>query len=34
MAGMTEGCSVCGKNFEVQFRYQMEEKGGGLVPKK
>ncbi len=31
MAGMTEGCSICGKVFEVQFRYQMEEKDGGFA---
>ena len=26
MAGMSETCTVCGKGFEVQFRYQMEER--------
>ncbi len=26
MAGMHETCTVCGRNFEVQFRYQMEER--------
>jgi chromosome partitioning protein len=26
MAGMTETCSVCAKRFDVQFRYQMEER--------
>jgi chromosome partitioning protein len=26
MAGMHESCTVCGRNFEVQFRYQMEER--------
>ncbi|MFO0678541.1 MAG: AAA family ATPase [Polyangiaceae bacterium] len=31
MAGMTEGCSVCGRHFDVQFRYQMEEKNGGFA---
>ncbi len=31
MAGMTEGCSVCGRDFEVQFRYQMEERDGGFM---
>lgn len=31
MAGMTEGCSVCGKRFDVQFRYQMEERDGGFA---
>lgn len=31
MAMMTEGCSVCGTTFEVQFRYQMEERGGGFM---
>jgi chromosome partitioning protein len=30
MAGMTESCSVCGRRFDVQFRYQMEEKDGGF----
>ena len=30
MAGMKEGCSVCGREFEVQFRYQMEETQGGF----
>lgn len=28
---MTECCSVCGRSFEVQFRYQMEEKDGGFA---
>jgi chromosome partitioning protein len=27
---MTESCSVCGARFEVQFRYQMEERDGGF----
>jgi chromosome partitioning protein len=31
MAGMTEGCSVCGERFDVQFRYQMEERDGGFA---
>jgi chromosome partitioning protein len=31
MAGMSESCSVCGKGFEVQFRYQMEERDGGFA---
>jgi chromosome partitioning protein len=31
MAAMTESCSVCGKRFEVQFRYQMEERDGGFA---
>ncbi len=30
MATMTETCSVCGTRFEVQFRYQMEERDGGF----
>jgi chromosome partitioning protein len=30
MAGMNESCSVCGKSFDVQFRYQMEERDGGF----
>jgi chromosome partitioning protein len=28
---MNESCSVCGKGFEVQFRYQMEEREGGFA---
>jgi len=28
---MTEGCSVCTKRFDVQFRYQMEERDGGFA---
>ncbi len=28
---MTESCSVCGKRFDVQFRYQMEERDGGFA---
>jgi chromosome partitioning protein len=31
MAGMNESCSVCGKGFDVQFRYQMEEQNGGFA---
>lgn len=30
MGGMSETCSVCGADFEIQFRYQMEEKDGGF----
>jgi chromosome partitioning protein len=30
MAGMTESCSVCASPFDVQFRYQMEERAGGF----
>ncbi|MCL2724428.1 MAG: ParA family protein [Polyangiaceae bacterium] len=30
MAGMHESCTVCGRNFEVQFRYQMEERDGAF----
>jgi chromosome partitioning protein len=31
MAAMTEGCSVCGTRFDVQFRYQMEQRDGGFA---
>ncbi|HEX7667108.1 MAG TPA: ParA family protein [Polyangiaceae bacterium] len=31
MAGVTENCSVCNNAFDVQFRYQMEEKDGGFA---
>lgn len=31
MAGITEQCSICRTSFEVQFRYQMEERDGGFV---
>jgi chromosome partitioning protein len=31
MAGMTENCSVCGERFEVQFRYQMDERESGFA---
>lgn len=30
MAGISETCSVCESGFEVQFRYQMEERDGGF----
>ncbi len=30
MAGMCEACSVCGRQFEMQFRYQMEERDGAF----
>ena len=30
MAGIEEACSVCASEFEVQFRYQMEERDGGF----
>jgi chromosome partitioning protein len=30
MAGMIESCSVCGSQFEPQFRYQMEETARGF----
>ncbi len=30
MAGMTESCSICTRQFDVQFRYQMEERDGGF----
>lgn len=30
MAAMTESCSICTRRFDVQFRYQMEEKDGGF----
>lgn len=30
MAGISESCSVCSGDFEVQFRYQMEERDGGF----
>jgi chromosome partitioning protein len=28
---ISESCSVCGKRFDVQFRYQMEERDGGFA---
>jgi chromosome partitioning protein len=31
MAAMTEGCSVCGERFDVQFRYQMEERDSAFA---
>jgi len=31
MAAMTETCSVCGERFDMQFRYQMEERDGGFA---
>ncbi len=31
MSGMSESCSVCAERFEVQFRYQMEERDGGFA---
>jgi chromosome partitioning protein len=31
MAAMTETCSVCDKRFDMQFRYQMEERDGGFA---
>ncbi|WP_394839726.1 ParA family protein [Pendulispora rubella] len=31
MAAMTESCSICTKRFDVQFRYQMEEREGGFA---
>jgi chromosome partitioning protein len=30
VAAISETCSVCGGEFEVQFRYQMEERDGGF----
>ena len=30
MAGISESCSVCAAPFDVQFRYQMEERDGGF----
>lgn len=30
MAAISETCSVCGAGFDVQFRYQMEERDGGF----
>ncbi len=30
MASMHESCSVCNRAFDVQFRYQMEERDGGF----
>jgi chromosome partitioning protein len=31
MPAMTECCSVCNARFDVQFRYQMEEREGGFA---
>ena len=31
MSATTESCSICGKRFEVQFRYHMEERDGGFA---
>jgi chromosome partitioning protein len=31
MPAMTETCSVCAGRFDVQFRYQMEERDGGFA---
>jgi len=31
VSGISEACSVCGAEFEVQFRYQMEERDGGFA---
>lgn len=31
MSKMMESCSVCGRSFDVQFRYQMEESKGGFL---
>ncbi len=31
MPGVIESCSVCKAEFEVQFRYQMEERDGGFA---
>jgi chromosome partitioning protein len=31
MPAMSETCSVCGKGFDVQFRFQMEERDGGFA---
>lgn len=31
MSAITEHCSVCEKEFDVTFRYQMEERDGGFV---
>ena len=31
MATMTESCTVCGRTFDVQFRYQMEERDNGFA---
>lgn len=31
MPGISESCSVCGAEFDVQFRYQMEDTGEGFA---
>lgn len=31
MSGIHESCTVCARTFEVQFRYQMEERDGGFA---
>ena len=31
MQGITESCSICSRTYEVQFRYQMEERDGGFI---
>ncbi|MEO7111854.1 MAG: AAA family ATPase, partial [Polyangiaceae bacterium] len=31
MPGVTESCSICGGSFDMQFRYQMEEKDGAFA---
>ncbi len=31
MPGVTESCSICGGTFDIQFRYQMEEKDGAFA---
>lgn len=31
MATIQEQCTVCGRDFDVTFRYQMEERDGGFV---
>src|SRR5579863_2320802 len=31
MPAMTETCSVCAERFDVQFRYQMEERDGAFA---
>ena len=30
MSAIHEGCTVCGKQFEVQLRWQMEERQGAF----
>lgn len=31
MPGVTESCSICGGTFDIQFRYQMEEKDNAFA---